>query len=169
MELPHLGKSCFKAGCREHNEYLPLKCIFCNSQFCQQHYRGSSKPIENGHQCPRFPVDARAIECPLCKQIIPTKNSDIDASIDEHITKGCPKPAKIYQSGCEVDGCGKRELMVIKCKLCDGCFCIKHRLERDHACKPKSSNVTKLRKSLKDGDRGKNGKSGRGDSNCAVS
>lgn len=52
--------------------------------------------------------------------------------------------------------CNKKKtgLMVFDCKLCNGCFCMKHRMPEDHVCKnlesAKTSNQERLEKNLKD-------------------
>jgi hypothetical protein len=94
--------------------------------------------IENGHKCAKFPADARAIQCPICQQVVPTPpNKDPNDILNRHIDDGCPNTSKentIYQNGCNFKGCKKRELVKIQCNTCEKQFCIKHRLEQDHKC-----------------------------------
>jgi hypothetical protein len=94
----------------------------------------------HGHLCKSFPLDARAIVCPLCNQVVPTrKGLDPNDTVNSHINAGCPDTSQtktIYTNSCSFGNCTKRELVPIICRSCQKPFCIKHRLEQDHECIP---------------------------------
>lgn len=150
MELPHLGKQCCVDRCLSKNDYLIMKCVFCKKQFCNTH----SKPRESqhladqqgGHDCIRFPIDARTVICPVCEQIVPVaKGQEPDVVVNRHINSGCAlvSEKKVYTNQCGKKGCSKKELQPIQCKICLQNFCIKHRLESDHDCDGPPSSAAK--------------------------
>ncbi|KAI8924584.1 hypothetical protein BC831DRAFT_465094, partial [Entophlyctis helioformis] len=93
-----------------------------------------------GHSCPDAPQDARAITCPVCSRVVPvSRGEDPNRQVDAHIAAGCPDPGtsttgKAYANACTFKGCTKKELVPIVCSKCRKTFCIRHRLEADHAC-----------------------------------
>ena len=59
--------------------------------------------------------------------------------MEQHISAGCPEPAAtvskpIYTNSCNVKGCKNRSAIPIVCQKCRLNYCLKHRLESDHAC-----------------------------------
>jgi predicted nucleic acid binding AN1-type Zn finger protein len=142
---------CYQQECRVLNDYLLLKCSYCKHSFCNDH----SKPTNNGkegHLCDKLPLDKIATVCPICKQILqvkPTENPDVVTN--EHINEGCRKTEtqKVFTNQCTFKNCTKKELVPIKCAICQKTFCIKHRLELDHACK--GPPLTKFEKFLNGG------------------
>ena len=137
--MPHIGSKCCRQDCRQVNEYLPTKCVFCSLLFCQEHYVADKKlDLERGHLCLKYPVDERAVECPLCKQVLSdSRGKNLNQVVDLHIQSGCPNTSlqsTIYKNNCGFKGCTKREVIPITCKECGDQFCIKHRLEADHKC-----------------------------------
>lgn len=142
MELPHLGEKCQTENCKVLNDYLLLKCIYCKNSFCTNHSKATNDGKE-GHLCKFLPQDKIATVCPICKEILTVKpDENPDIVTNEHINSGCKKPTvqKVFTNQCTFKNCSKKELVPIKCSICGKSFCIKHRLEQDHACKgpPKS-------------------------------
>ncbi|KAJ3171021.1 hypothetical protein HDU88_008055 [Geranomyces variabilis] len=93
-----------------------------------------------GHLCASYPAykaDARAVACPVCEVVIPTRRgTDPNADVYEHIQAGCkpPETKKAYTNACAFKVCDRRELVPIRCGKCGSTFCIRHRNELDHAC-----------------------------------
>ncbi|KAI8919260.1 AN1-type zinc finger protein 2B-like protein [Powellomyces hirtus] len=146
MELPHLGEHCSVASCNQF-DFLPFDCKNCKQIFCQPHFpaipidpTSRNQNLEAGHLCAAFPAhkaDARAVTCPVCSRVIPTRRGeDPNKNVNEHIQAGCPEPEKVqaYVNACTFRGCEKRELVPIKCPRCGKTFCIRHRNEVDHKC-----------------------------------
>lgn len=52
--------------------------------------------------------------------------------VDLHIDRGCPK--KVAKKGCAAKGCTAKPVVPIVCAKCGGQFCVKHRMDLDHAC-----------------------------------
>ncbi|KAJ3326693.1 AN1-type zinc finger protein 2A, partial [Kappamyces sp. JEL0680] len=133
MELPHLGKPCFSKDCRELNDFLLQKCVYCSHEFCATHAKAREEETpSDGHHCKSIPLDARAVVCPVCKQVVPVAKGDsADAVVSAHISRNCPKEEneRVYVNQCSMRGCKKKELMPIKCNVCLLNFCLKHRLE----------------------------------------
>ena len=152
--MPHIGSKCLRQDCRQVNEYMPTKCTFCRLSYCQDHFQPFQKlDLERGHLCPKYPADQRAIECPLCKQVLAgSRGKDPDEIVEQHIRKGCQNTSlqqTIYTNSCGFKGCSKREVIPITCKVCQMQFCIKHRSELDHKCQgpPKRGSKTKSKRS----------------------
>ncbi|KAI8821990.1 uncharacterized protein EV422DRAFT_525214 [Fimicolochytrium jonesii] len=148
MELPNLGKHCTVPHCNQ-NDFLPLKCLHCEEVFCQPHFNpipvdpSKSSTPERGHVCPDLPphlADARAVTCPVCNRIVPTKRGeDPNTRVEAHINAGCPEEATstapAYSNVCSFRRCGKKELLPIMCSRCGKKYCISHRSELSHDCK----------------------------------
>lgn len=128
MELPDIGIHCSSESCRSL-DFLPVTCFFCKKPYCSLHAKSHptteadgnipfSQVINDGHYCSQHPVDARALVCPLCDQIIPKSNgAEPNETIDLHIRSGCSKPkeTKIFSNLCNVKNCNKKELVPITC------------------------------------------------------
>ncbi|KAF9193330.1 zinc finger, AN1-type domain [Haplosporangium sp. Z 767] len=137
MELPSIGKHCSDATCSQL-DFLPFTCQYCKKIYCQDHWR-----LE-GHNCPNkdkaTQQDQRVPICPLCDKPVPVKKGeDPNLRMEQHISAGCPEPATtiskpIYTNSCNVKGCKNRSAIPIVCQNCKLNYCLKHRLESDHAC-----------------------------------
>ncbi|KAI1315385.1 zinc finger, AN1-type domain [Mortierella claussenii] len=137
MELPSIGKHCSDSNCAQL-DFLPYSCQYCKQIFCQDHWR-----LE-GHVCPNRDAasqqDQRVPVCPLCDKPVPIKKGeDPNLRMEQHIAAGCPEPATttskpIYTNACNVKGCKNRSAIPIICQMCRLNYCLKHRLEGDHAC-----------------------------------
>lgn len=140
QELPHIGVHCSNSKCNQL-DFLPFICSYCKQTFCQEHYKPTNG--EDGHECSQRPLDTRATTCPLCHQVIPVHRGQTpDRYVEMHIQRGCPPESAstssaAYPNACSFAGCKKREAVPIVCGKCLLQFCIRHRLEMDHACVPK--------------------------------
>jgi predicted nucleic acid binding AN1-type Zn finger protein len=143
------GKSCEKQDCREVNDFLLMKCTFCKKEFCKQHSTPNDGSDQKGHLCQQLPQEARTIICPICKQIVPVrKGATPDLVVNQHISLGCKTPSleKVFTNQCKMKGCKKKEAMPIRCGICLQNYCLKHRLEVDHACAGFSGRSSKAEK-----------------------
>ncbi|KAK3846779.1 MAG: hypothetical protein J3R72DRAFT_395750 [Linnemannia gamsii] len=141
MELPSIGKHCSDSTCSQL-DFLPFTCQYCKQIYCQDHWR-----LE-GHTCPNKEAasqqDQRVPICPLCDKPVPVKRGeDPNLRMEQHIAAGCPEPATttskpIYTNSCNAKGCKSRSMIPIVCQSCRLNYCLKHRLEADHACAPPS-------------------------------
>ncbi|KAK3829762.1 MAG: hypothetical protein JOS17DRAFT_203401 [Linnemannia elongata] len=139
MELPSIGKHCSDTTCSQL-DFLPFTCQYCKQIYCQDHWR-----LE-GHKCPNkeaaIQQDQRVPICPLCDKPVPVKRGeDPNLRMEQHIAAGCPEPATttskpIYTNSCNAKGCKNRSAIPIVCQSCRLNYCLKHRLEADHACSP---------------------------------
>ncbi|KAI9224574.1 hypothetical protein BC828DRAFT_373024 [Blastocladiella britannica] len=138
MEFPDIGVHCENPACKAL-DFLPVTCVRCQKTFCHDH----TAPAQ--HACaylndPRY--DRVVPMCPLCNAPVPVlPGEDPNARVDAHIAAGCTRPPSAASSApalsrCGVKGCGARSVVPITCKACGNTYCIKHRLERDHACAP---------------------------------
>ncbi|KAF9899782.1 zinc finger, AN1-type domain [Lobosporangium transversale] len=137
MELPSIGKHCSDLNCAQL-DFLPFTCQYCKQIFCQDHWK-----LET-HTCPNKDAatqqDQRVPICPLCDKPVPIKKGeDPNVRMEQHISAGCPEPATttskpIYTNSCNAKGCKNRSAIPIICQKCRRNFCLKHRLEDDHAC-----------------------------------
>ncbi|KAF9574044.1 zinc finger, AN1-type domain [Mortierella alpina] len=137
MELPSIGKHCSDSTCSQL-DFLPFSCQYCKQIFCQDHWR-----LE-GHVCPKrdeaTQQDQRVPICPLCSKPVPVKKGeDPNLRMEQHISAGCPEPATttskpIYTNSCHFKACKNRSAIPIICQKCRLNYCLKHRLEGDHAC-----------------------------------
>ncbi|KAI7830190.1 hypothetical protein BC939DRAFT_439803 [Gamsiella multidivaricata] len=137
MELPSIGKHCSHATCSQL-DFLPYTCPYCKQIFCQDHWK-----LED-HTCPNkgdaTQQDQRVPICPLCDKPVPIKKGeDPNLRMEQHIAAGCPEPATtvskpIYTNACNAKGCKNRSAIPIVCQKCQLNYCLKHRLEGDHAC-----------------------------------
>ncbi|KAG0047414.1 zinc finger, AN1-type domain [Gryganskiella cystojenkinii] len=140
MELPSIGQHCSNSSCSQL-DFLPFTCQYCKQTYCQDHWR-----LE-GHSCPNGEdaslKDQRVPVCPLCNKPVPVKKGeDPNLRMEQHISAGCPEPATtiskpIYTNSCNVKGCKNRSAIPIVCQKCRLNYCLKHRLESDHACVPR--------------------------------
>ncbi|KAF9430414.1 zinc finger, AN1-type domain [Podila epigama] len=143
MELPSIGKHCSDATCSQL-DFLPFTCPYCKQIFCQDHWR-----LE-GHVCPKKDEatlqDQRVPICPLCDKPVPIKKGENpNLRMEQHISAGCPEPATttskpIYTNSCNAKGCKNRSAIPIVCQKCRLNYCLKHRLEGDHACSSNGNN-----------------------------
>ncbi|KAI9031414.1 arsenite inducuble RNA associated protein aip-1 [Hyaloraphidium curvatum] len=137
MELPHVGLNCANAACRQI-DFLPFTCQYCEQKFCSEHWKLS------GHSCPKKHLaeegDVRVPICPLCLKPVPVaRGEDPNLRVDDHISKGCTNPGTSVSSApaakaCSFPSCKEKSLVPIVCGRCRRNYCVKHRLERDHAC-----------------------------------
>ncbi|KAG0309021.1 zinc finger, AN1-type domain [Dissophora globulifera] len=137
MEFPSIGKHCSDHSCSQL-DFLPYTCQYCSQIFCQDHWR-----LET-HQCPNkndaVLKDQRVPVCPLCDKPVPIKKGeDPNLRMEQHIAAGCPEPAStvskpIYTNSCNAKGCKNRSAIPVVCQKCRLNYCLKHRLEGDHAC-----------------------------------
>ncbi|KAF9349505.1 hypothetical protein BGX26_012201 [Mortierella sp. AD094] len=137
MEFPSIGKHCSDSTCSQL-DFLPFNCQYCKQTFCQDHWR-----LEN-HNCPNKDAvtqqDQRVPICPLCDRPVPIKKGeDPNVRMEQHIAAGCPEPATttskpIYTNSCNAKACKNRSAIPIVCQRCRLNYCLKHRLESDHAC-----------------------------------
>ncbi|KAF9943059.1 zinc finger, AN1-type domain [Mortierella alpina] len=161
MELPSIGKHCSDSTCSQL-DFLPFSCQYCKQIFCQDHWR-----LE-GHVCPKrdeaTQQDQRVPICPLCSKPVPVKKGeDPNLRMEQHISAGCPEPATttskpIYTNSCHFKACKNRSAIPIVCQKCRLNYCLKHRLEGDHACASLQSTTTTTKK-------GNNGNNNSGTSN----
>ncbi|KAG9320914.1 hypothetical protein KVV02_004565 [Mortierella alpina] len=160
MELPSIGKHCSDSTCSQL-DFLPFSCQYCKQIFCQDHWR-----LE-GHVCPKrdeaTQQDQRVPICPLCSKPVPVKKGeDPNLRMEQHISAGCPEPATttskpIYTNSCHFKACKNRSAIPIVCQKCRLNYCLKHRLEGDHACANLQSTTTNKK--------GNNGNNNSGTSN----
>ena len=88
-------------------DYLPIKCAACKKSFCSEH--GAA----DAHAC-------------------------ASARKDRRWEAGETPAARIRQNKrCAERKCKTREVIQIFCKGCGQQYCLKHRLEADHACSKK--------------------------------
>ncbi|KAF9580093.1 zinc finger, AN1-type domain [Lunasporangiospora selenospora] len=97
-----------------------------------------------GHVCPNQEAaalqDQRVPICPLCNKPVPIKKGeDPNVRMEQHISAGCPEPATttskpIYTNSCNFKPCKNRSAIPVICQKCRLNYCLKHRLEGDHAC-----------------------------------
>ncbi|KAF8937127.1 hypothetical protein EDD21DRAFT_370208 [Dissophora ornata] len=137
MEFPSIGKHCSDSSCSQL-DFLPFTCPHCKQIFCQDHWR-----LET-HVCPNKDAaaqqDQRVPICPLCDKPVPVKKGeDPNLRMEQHIAAGCPEPATtiskpIYTNSCNAKGCKNRSAIPVVCQRCRLNYCLKHRLEGDHAC-----------------------------------
>jgi predicted nucleic acid binding AN1-type Zn finger protein len=144
-EFYDLGAHCTIRECRE-KDFLPFECDLCHQKFCLKHRSYKE------HNCAFYEeADKNVPVCPICQQIIPVQPSEnVDAIVNEHIQKGCPKISAIVTERdlnltkekkkelkgiryCGMEGCTKKG--IIRCKFCGRVHCIEHRLDSDHECK----------------------------------
>jgi AN1-type zinc finger protein 2 len=115
-------------------DFLPTNCVGCRKTFCAEHHAFAS------HHCYSGRKERRAIECPLCREVITVKESeDADYVMNTHIERSCPqkrtKSAKKKRPRCVVEGCKvKDSSAMVECKHCGQRVCLKHRWEEDHNC-----------------------------------
>ncbi|KAF9081426.1 zinc finger, AN1-type domain [Mortierella sp. GBA35] len=138
MEFPSIGKHCSDKTCSQL-DFLPFTCQYCKQIYCQDHWR-----LE-GHTCSNKEAaslqDQRVPICPLCDKPVPVKRGeDPNLRMEQHIAAGCPEPATttskpIYTNSCNAKGCKNRSMVPVVCQSCRLNYCLKHRLEGDHACK----------------------------------
>ncbi|XP_066936847.1 AN1-type zinc finger protein 2B-like [Clytia hemisphaerica] len=133
MEFPKLGEHCALLSCKQL-DFLPFNCDACSKIFCKDHVSYEK------HQCgPGLLKDRKVPVCPLCNQPVSlSATENPDRKVNEHIENDCKSDlAKHRRSGkCNVKGCKKRELIPVKCDRCQRNFCLRHRHEADHDCKP---------------------------------
>eukprot|EP00930_Biecheleria_cincta_P048016 TRINITY_DN33398_c0_g1_i1.p1 TRINITY_DN33398_c0_g1~~TRINITY_DN33398_c0_g1_i1.p1 ORF type:complete len:198 (-),score=19.89 TRINITY_DN33398_c0_g1_i1:189-782(-) len=139
MEVEVKGAAhCSIATCHRL-DFLPFRCDACNGVYCQDHF-----PY-GGHQCTKAGADSvQVIVCPIC-EVAERIRTDEDPNLtwDRHFTQSCNQraPEKSGPKRCPVDGC--REKMGpsnrFDCQRCGQTFCIKHRLQEDHDCRPLGS------------------------------
>ncbi|GJJ69901.1 hypothetical protein EMPS_02250 [Entomortierella parvispora] len=170
MELPSIGKHCSDSTCSQL-DFLPFTCQYCKQTFCQDHWR-----LE-GHACPNSQdatlKDQRVPICPLCDKPVPVKKGeDPNLRMEQHISAGCPEPAAtvskpIYTNSCNVKGCKNRSAIPIVCQKCRLNYCLKHRLEGDHACASQQQTSAPGNKGRPNGNssNGNNSSSGANESN----
>lgn len=56
-----------------------------------------------------------------------------------------PLQGKTYSNACSYKGCKKREAMPLMCAGCRQNFCLRHRHEDDHECKPVKAGTSAAR------------------------
>ncbi|KAI8803491.1 hypothetical protein BJ742DRAFT_828511 [Cladochytrium replicatum] len=128
-----VGEHCAVASCRQL-DFLPYTCNFCRGVYCHEHFKVAA------HTCASAPQDARAIVCPVCQQVVPVaRGEDPNYKVNDHISQGCKNPgttasAPAYTHLCSYKGCKTREVVKINCSRCGKSYCIRHRLESNHAC-----------------------------------
>ncbi|KAL1917833.1 uncharacterized protein VTP21DRAFT_3667 [Calcarisporiella thermophila] len=141
MEFPEVGKHCSQRDCNQL-DFLPYTCQYCKKTFCQDHWKAKD------HDCPKYEaLDVRIPVCPLCQQPVSIRRGeDANYKVDEHISKGCPSSTQKKSNSCSMKGCRTRVLVPIICPKCHLNFCVKHRLEADHACNPPPAPVPATKK-----------------------
>lgn len=114
-----------------------MKCDACNQVFCKDHIHYAE------HQCATgFQKDVQVPVCPLCNKPVPVNRGELpDIKVGEHIDNDCQSdPAKakrkIYTNKCSMKGCKQKELVRVSCDQCHSTYCLKHRHQQDHNCKP---------------------------------
>lgn len=104
----------------------------CADFFCSEHFS------YKGHGCSSGRTDYKAPICPACQQVVPNPpDSSPDQAVSRHLDQFCPnerEKAKIFKNGCAYRNCKRKELVPIKCHLCQLNFCLKHRHNLDHDC-----------------------------------
>ncbi|PWA02524.1 hypothetical protein BB558_001373 [Smittium angustum] len=139
MELPHVGEHCSNKDCNRL-DFLPYKCEYCNKKFCENHWKANDHSCENQHKI----LDFRIPTCPICNLPVPiNRGEDPNYKVENHIRMGCSKiPGKSGknpgQKGaqCGFDGCKPKGMVFTVCSSCGNKYCLKHRHEADHNCKP---------------------------------
>ncbi|PRP86777.1 zinc finger, AN1 type domain 2B [Planoprotostelium fungivorum] len=118
MEFHSVGKHCSFPGCSQ---------LGCKSIFCIEHRSFAS------HNCTQ--IFLRSVpECPICSTPIPVKSGeDPNRTIDEHISRGCPKAPSALNK-CSFTKCQSKEVVPIVCELCLHNHCFRHRHPEDHQC-----------------------------------
>ncbi|CAO3564144.1 unnamed protein product [Mortierella alpina] len=160
MELPSIGKHCSDSTCSQL-DFLPFSCQYCKQSFARttggwkvMSVRNETRPHSRTNGCP----------CPLCSKPVPVKKGeDPNLRMEQHISAGCPEPATttskpIYTNSCHFKACKNRSAIPIICQKCRLNYCLKHRLEGDHACASLQSTTTTQKK-------GNNGNNNPGTSN----
>ncbi|PAA70193.1 hypothetical protein BOX15_Mlig021700g1, partial [Macrostomum lignano] len=132
-EFPELGQHCADQSCKQL-DFLPLRCDLCQNVYCKLHFAYAS------HSCPlAYKKENQVPACPLCSRPIPVApGEDANAVVGRHMDTDCnSEPAQRHRKRagrCSAAGCRTRELVPVTCPSCRLNFCIKHRLEQDHAC-----------------------------------
>jgi len=83
-------------------------------------------------------LDFLPCKCDLCGLIFCKDHAAYDAhNCSEYDAAACGKKQSERSSvsyACSVSGCSSRELIEIKCDLCNTCYCLAHRHYGDHNC-----------------------------------
>ncbi|KAM9960163.1 hypothetical protein ACTFIW_009288 [Dictyostelium discoideum] len=130
-DLDKVGVHCAIKDCNLL-DFLPFICQGCQGQFCLEHKE------EKEHKCPTptVKIGGTTVTCDKCESILPVPVNCFEKDIlSMHLRKGCPKKTTVNQHKCSF--CPKMESIKIVCPNCKNNFCIKHRFERDHKCKPR--------------------------------
>ncbi|KAJ1988740.1 hypothetical protein H4R33_002326 [Dimargaris cristalligena] len=149
MELPHVGRQCALAECRQL-DFLPFRCQFCHLDYCETHWKVDDHPCANGHQA----RDVRVPVCPLCHKPVPVpRGEDPNLRMDTHIANRCADPgtslsAPAYKPVCQFRTCKAKVFVSAKCPKCQVQFCLKHRFETDHQCPGPRSAPSKVIQSV---------------------
>eukprot|EP00741_Cyanophora_paradoxa_P023580 tig00021590_g22777.t1 len=128
MEM-QIGDICALPGCRQL-DFLPFKCPHCTKRYCLIHRDVFA------HDCPEAPEEAYVVPvCPLCnKPVSCSKGEDPNSKVDDHIANGCTVNEPSPYVKCSLSSCSTREPVPMVCRRCQLPFCIRHRLDMDHAC-----------------------------------
>uniref|UniRef100_A0A7S0T789 AN1-type domain-containing protein n=1 Tax=Erythrolobus madagascarensis TaxID=708628 RepID=A0A7S0T789_9RHOD len=169
MDVPEIGAKCAAHMCVNF-EYMPFKCEACGLMFCAEHrmfeLHECSKAMCGGDPGGEFAgvsvsgvvesTPGLTVSCPLCAETLFVKKNggensgtvSTDELIAKHISAGCPKRARKNKM-CSADGCRKREVVKMICRVCNKNFCLEHRHEADHNCttNPAIKNTTPALKS----------------------
>ncbi|KAJ3414348.1 hypothetical protein HDV05_006716 [Chytridiales sp. JEL 0842] len=148
MEIPHIGQHCAAQGCNQL-DFLPFKCPYsCKLAYCLEH-----KDAQHHTNC-SGPVNNTAIQCPICESPVNgtstrLSEAEINRLVEQHISEGCPpynweaEKKRLIDGGASSKRCmlGSKcssnkegNSVIVSCKACGGRYCLKHRLEADHAC-----------------------------------
>uniref|UniRef100_A0A2M4BY54 Putative arsenite inducuble rna associated protein aip-1 n=1 Tax=Anopheles marajoara TaxID=58244 RepID=A0A2M4BY54_9DIPT len=130
MEFPNLGKHCSEQHCHKL-DFLPMKCDACGAIFCSEHFSYKD------HACPSaYKKDVQVPICPLCGEPVPTpRDVSPDVTVGAHIDQQCrSERKKIYTNRCSFGNCKKKELIPVKCTVCQLNYCLRHRHTTDHNC-----------------------------------
>lgn len=130
MEFPNLGKHCSEKSCHKL-DFLPMKCDSCDQVFCSEHFNYVK------HNCAgAFKKDFQVPVCPLCGDPVPTpRDIPPDQTVGQHIDQYCKSETKkIFTNRCSFKNCKKKELIPVKCTICNYNFCLRHRHSVDHEC-----------------------------------
>ena len=127
--MDRIGTHCNVQSCHML-DFLPFSCEGCHETFCLDHRSFQA------HSCRNTP-DSRALECPLCHNVVPLGTSqNANQAVSKHIDEGCKniEAERRRQNRCQMKGCRKFELMPIGCNHCRKQFCISHRQTETHQC-----------------------------------
>ncbi|KAI7870120.1 hypothetical protein BDF14DRAFT_1774842 [Spinellus fusiger] len=79
-------------------------------------------------------MDIRVPTCPLCeKPVSVPRGEDPNIKVNQHIQNNCANPNPLNNT-CRAGGCKQKLLVPMTCPNCKLSYCVKHRLDIDHAC-----------------------------------